>query len=381
VGSSAAKKIYKVVCTGGPGGGKSTGIPYIEQKMIEYGCVVLTSPEVARDLIRRGMDILAAVEAADWETVFRYEVLMARKQIFEEELMMDIARVMPSGDKPIIILHDRGLRDFIPYLGPGQEERFYRELGIGREDTYNYDRVIHLVTAADGAEQYYQTDKERRETPEQARERDVATLQAWNGPVHVDVIDNSTNFEEKLKRALRSACHVAGIPEPIEKERWFNVSACPPLEKFPVPYTELLLEQRYLVSENPGVSRRIRSQTFGRVTRYYLTEKEDVPGKIDERLERTEAISADMYEALTKSADPERGVIRKRRICFIWDRNYFELDMFLDPHQGKMKLELELTSDSDRFTTPNWIATTEVTGDKRFSNRQLAKKAAAWPSV
>ena len=375
------KRLYEIVCTGGPSGGKSSGIPYIEEKMTGYGCVVLTNPEIARDLIRRGMDIRAAVDAQDWETVFQYELLIARKQLFEEAMMRDLAAKIPSGDKPIIILHDRGMRDIISYLPSDQEERLYRELGIRKEDTFNYDRIIHLVTAADGAEAFYTTDKERQETPEQARERDAATLRAWNGPVHVDVIDNSTNFEEKLKRMLRSVCHTAGIPEPIEKERWFDVSACPALEEFPVLCTELLLEQWYLMSENPGTSRRIRSQTFGRVTRYSLTEKEDVPGKIDERLERSESISADMYEALKEAADPERNVIRKRRICFIWDRNYFELDIFLDPHPGKMKLELELTSDSDSLTTPDWMKVTEATGDKRFSNRHLAKKGVAWPSV
>lgn len=378
---SKKNRIYKIVLTGGPGGGKSDALPYLEEKLAEYGCITLICNEVARELMRRGMDIKTVVEAKDWETVFAYEKLMAEKQIFEERLMERLAETMPSNGKPIVILLDRGLRDFVPYLGPGQEERLCEELGIQMEDMYAYDRIIHIVTAADGAERYYKIDKERQENLEQARERDKATLAAWLGPVHVDVIDNSTDFEKKLNRVLRSVCHAVGIPEPIEKERWFAVHACPPLEAFPVPYVLLQIEQIYLVPLEAGVSRRIRAQTFGKVTRYYQTTKKAVPGKDDERLETNETISADRYEELKAFADFSRNPIHKSRACFIWDKKYFELDHFQGQHMGRKKLEVELTSDSDTVTIPDWIQTTEVTGDKRFSNRKLAKKGVRWPKL
>lgn len=375
------KKIYKIVFTGGPSGGKSSALPHIEQGLIEYGCIPLVCPEMARDLIRRGMDIKSAVAAGDWETVFFYEKLMAEKQIFEENLMERLAQSMPSGDKPIVILLDRGLRDIVSYLPPGQEVRLCRELGIQPGSMYPYDRIIHLVTAADGAESHYKTDDERDESLEQARERDRATLHAWNGPVHVDVIDNSTDFEGKLNRVLRSVCHAIGIPEPIENERWFAVHECPALSEFPVPYVELEIEQIYLLPREDGVSRRIRAQKFGNITRYSLTDKKAIPGKIRQRMERTEAISAKSYRELRAFADPRRVPIQKKRVCFFWDKKYWELDQFQNPHPGKMKLEVELTSDSEEVTKPDWIKGPEVTGESRFSNRKLAKQGATWPTT
>lgn len=48
--------------------------------------------------------------------------------------------------------------------------------------TPEVDFVVHLVTAADGAEQHYTTvnNSIRTETPEEARILDKKTLDAWN---------------------------------------------------------------------------------------------------------------------------------------------------------------------------------------------------------
>lgn len=49
-----------------------------------------------------------------------------------------------------------------------------------------YDAIIHLVTAADGAEKYYTLDNcvARSETPELARLLDLNTQKAWLGHPH-----------------------------------------------------------------------------------------------------------------------------------------------------------------------------------------------------
>eukprot|EP00662_Eupelagonemidae_sp_cell21_P057371 gene57371-biopygen46970 len=55
-----------------------------------------------------------------------------------------------------------------------------------------YDLILHLVTAADGAEEFYSLDNNeaRRETPEEARSQDRRLREVWLGhPRHV-VINN-----------------------------------------------------------------------------------------------------------------------------------------------------------------------------------------------
>lgn len=81
-----------------------------------------------------------------------------------------------------------------------------KSLGLNSVDVRDnrYDQVVHLITAADGAEEFYNCEDNpyRTEDPELARERDRATAQAWVGHPYIDVIDNSTNFEAKLTRML-----------------------------------------------------------------------------------------------------------------------------------------------------------------------------------
>jgi hypothetical protein len=67
-----------------------------------------------------------------------------------------------------------------------------------------YNQVIHLITAANGAEAYYNIEDNpvRTEGLELARQLDKATIEAWVGHPYIDVIDNSTDFDAKLKRMI-----------------------------------------------------------------------------------------------------------------------------------------------------------------------------------
>ena len=67
-----------------------------------------------------------------------------------------------------------------------------------------YNQVIHLITAANGAEAFYNIEDNpcRTEGLDLARFLDKATIGAWIGHPYIDVIDNSTDFDEKLKRMI-----------------------------------------------------------------------------------------------------------------------------------------------------------------------------------
>ena len=65
-----------------------------------------------------------------------------------------------------------------------------------------YDQVIHLVTAANGAVDYYEKTDIRTEEAEVACKLDHCTSQAWIGHPQYNLIDNSTDFDTKLKRMI-----------------------------------------------------------------------------------------------------------------------------------------------------------------------------------
>lgn len=76
-----------------------------------------------------------------------------------------------------------------------------------------YDQIIHLVTAANGAEKFYILDNNvaRTEGIEQARKVDKRCAKAWVGHPYFDMIDNCTEFEMKIARVLQAVCNRIGL--------------------------------------------------------------------------------------------------------------------------------------------------------------------------
>ena len=56
-----------------------------------------------------------------------------------------------------------------------------------------YHQVVHMVTSAKGAEQFYSIEDHatRKEGLDEARDRDTRAAEAWIGHPYVDIIDNS----------------------------------------------------------------------------------------------------------------------------------------------------------------------------------------------
>ena len=82
-----------------------------------------------------------------------------------------------------------------------------------------YDQVVHLVSAANGAEEHYtrwsklgekgftilfrSNNKTRTEDIELAKTNDRLVGEAWVGHPYYELIDNSTDFETKMRRLCR----------------------------------------------------------------------------------------------------------------------------------------------------------------------------------
>ncbi|CAM9611401.1 unnamed protein product, partial [Hapterophycus canaliculatus] len=116
--------------------------------------------------------------------------------------------------KPSILLCDRGLMDGSVYMPPQEWARLVQAKGLDERSLCDgrYDGVLHLVTAACGAEEHYtlENNEVRTEAPALAIEVDAKTEAAWLGhPRHL-VFDNSTGFEAKLSRVTLAASRLAG---------------------------------------------------------------------------------------------------------------------------------------------------------------------------
>ena len=70
------------------------------------------------------------------------------------------------------------------------------------------------------------------------------------------------------------------------------------------------------------------------------------------------------------------GAIEKHRYKLLHDGMIWEVDVFMGSNKGLILAEIELSSETQSFTLPNWIGA-EVSADIRYSNQALMRSP--WP--
>jgi len=360
--------IPKIVTTGGPCAGKTTAQAFLVQKLSEIGYYPILVPEAPTLLMNSRVTPVGNV--FDLRSFQERVITMTR--ILEEQ--MELAARASGHPKPILIC-DRGIMDAKAYMPAELFTEITQAQGIDTRTVCDgrYVGVFHLRSAAIGAEEFYTcaNNSARRENLTEAREADERTLHAWIGHTHVAIIGNEgRTFEEKLHTLWKKICRVLGEPVPLEIERRFLIKPID-IDALKIPYRTVEIEQVYIRPIESGTVLRIRKRGDGNVFTYFETTKREVrPGV---RIETERLISAVEYATLLPYQEPHTRVVKKRRTCFVYNDQYFELDTFAAPHEGLTILELELTEENDRIDLPPFIEVLEeVTMKRNFSNRALA---------
>lgn len=367
------RDIPKIVITGGPCAGKTTGMAYLVEKLSDYGFEVATVPEIPTFFFPSGLNP-ARMKTAE-------ELYLLEKTVVKLQLQLEAAVTQTLDglylQKKKLILCDRGSKDHSLYF----PDEYTFEM-MAREEGYDivemrdsYAGVIHLVSTAFDKPEVYEWERHnnpvRTETLEQAIARELKTRECWLGHPHFKIIDNSTDFEEKKRRVLAAVCRFLGIPAPREIERKFLVTNIN-FDKMP-PHQIIHIEQIYLKSDNPDKELRIRKRGQGGSFLYFLAEKWQTDDPI-ERVENEKIISSRQFREMRIQRDPGKKIIKKDRICFLWENQYFELDIYksLKPF-GLMILEIELTEKHDKITLPPFLKIArEVTSEKKYFSANLA---------
>ena len=363
--SNDNKEVHKIVITGGPCAGKSTAFSWIQAEYSKQGYCVVFIPESATEIILAG---LSNKKMSNID----FQLAITRNQILKEKLFEDAILKNTESDK-ILIVCDRGVLDGKAYCNGMEFKQILRILGKNEVELRDsYDAVFHLVTAAkgNGANYTLETNKARFETADEAVDADNRVMQAWAGHPHLRVIDNNPSFEEKMKNLIKEISAFIGAQGPYEIEKKFLIEM-PNLKKIK-QYASKKVEiiQTYLSDPN-GDEVRIRQRGEGNHFVYTLTKKKKVSD--GERIETEKRISKEEYLSLLINADIERGQIRKTRHCFVYNNQYFELDIY--PFwSDRAILEIELNAKEDQYELPDFIKVIEeVTNNEKYSNYSLAK--------
>lgn len=362
----------KLVLTGGPCAGKTTAKNRILQKLAEWGFPAIFVPEVATQIIEAGLD----PRKLNKRQKRAFETLIIKTQMRDEDEKYGVALTIKGGRGPVMLC-DRGCMDVAAYVNQQEFSSILRENRWDRVMLRDkrYDAVFHLVTAADGKAKFYNLDNPaRHETPAQARQLDRRVREAWLGHPHLMVVDNSTLFEEKIRRLIAKIQRVLGIPVSLEIEKKFLVKGID-LDRIPVPFQKIEIEQIYLHDEKGEFRVRRRSQENASAV-YYETRKKKT-GSVFTRIETENKISRSEYYERLRNVDPSLEPIHKTRVCFLWENQYFELDIFNEPERlrGLTLLEIELTEENDKVSLPGWLGNAKlVSNDKQYSNKSLARR-------
>ena len=352
-------KVLKVALTGGPCGGKTTSISAIEEEFKERGYHVIIVPEAATILINSGIRPFGNNNI----TMYEFQKYVMKLQLQLEEHAEKAANDL---DTKTIILCDRGLLDDKAYVSEKEFQELVKEQGISQFELMNrYNLVLHLVTAAQGKEEFYTTTNNgaRTETIEEAREKDQRTLAAWLGHDNLKIIGNNTDFSTKITNAIKEIYQMLKTPYPIQQQKKYLVDNFDIGKLQAKKHVKIEIEQYIELADTGEIIYR-KSQKENEI-KYTKIIKIDT-AENNERIIRRKNITEEEY---LSNLPPDKLPIKKQRYCFEHENQYFRLDIFDD---GLKILEIEDTNKTTIKSIPSFITISdEVTNTIDYRNSSI----------
>ncbi|KAL7540983.1 hypothetical protein ACHAXR_010537 [Thalassiosira sp. AJA248-18] len=388
--------VYKIVLTGGPCGGKTTSMARLAPYLRERGFEVITCPEAFSVLVNNGMsfDYLAAVQGMD---------IVVQDTVMDMQIGLEdgFERVLRARGKPAVLLCDRGLMDGSAYMSQEAWDRLLDKRDVQcvselREGRYN--AVFHLVTAAEGAEQYYTLDNNevRTETPELARELDNMTRNAWVGHPNLKIFDNSTDFETKLQRIVEETARLVGLPAQMQKiTSKFLLKREPDLDAFPEDVRVRIfdVEKVYLHNDDDIEENIIEEFCFIR-KRTTINKDGEASGSVygwtgvqktrdGQIIEKKRIITKREYNLLFVNRDTSRHIVKQKRISFLWNIQTFTVHVYQEPVSDICILHAQIQSTQDstneKVAIPPFLEVdkklmTDSEGDEKYGAYHISLK-------
>lgn len=353
------KRLYKIVLTGGPCGGKTTGQSRLCTFFENLGWKVFRVPETATVLLSGGIKFsdLSTEEDGVYSGESDYlgacyigKPVLDEGYKFQENLLKTMLQIEntffelgETCQRDCLIICDRGAMDASAFISKDKWERMMNSNGWNpvelRDNRYN--QIIHMVSAANGAEDFYSTEDHacRSENVGLARELDYNAAAAWVGHPYFDVIDNSTDFEAKICRMLQSVCQKLGIDTgdrltTNSRKRKFLVKCLPDDAEFP-PFQDFDVVHNYLQANNPNMQARLRKRgQKGHWSYIHTIRKPKIRGQVIEV--KTQLTHRDYINMLAQRDDSHFTIFKKRR-CFLYNNQYFQLDIYREPCHARCK--------------------------------------------
>ena len=152
--------IYRICLTGGPSSGKTTAKAVISERLSERGIRVITVPLTPTLTIENGFGAMMPILSKD--DLIKYQVSLMKMQMNLEDYFTDLALL---GQEKAVILCDRGVMDSKAYVSEEEWQMILddQDWNLVNLRDRRYDAVIHMVTSANGAEDYFKSENKELE--------------------------------------------------------------------------------------------------------------------------------------------------------------------------------------------------------------------------
>mmetsp|Transcript_3817 Transcript_3817/g.4240 ORF Transcript_3817/g.4240 Transcript_3817/m.4240 type:complete len:473 (+) Transcript_3817:48-1466(+) len=382
--------LKKIVLTGGPCAGKTTAMTEISSKLRDRGTNVLIVPEFAT-LIANGGGLINIHKMTMGQIIKLQSVIMKGIMTLEDNFC-ELAEINGGS---AVILCDRGVMDGKAYIKSEAwqvllDENEYTLVNLRDK---RYDAVIHLVTAADGAEAYYKLDNNParyEQTKELAVEIDRKIRDAWVGHPSFMYVDNvGKTFETKIAKVFENVLNVLGLPKATKFYRKYLLSKekndKDGLPWIPEKYRAetVTLEDTFLNSNDLKIERKIRKRGVKDSFIYIYSQTvyaKPINQMTDEEfkydgIQRKRQITAREYMSLFEERDPTRKTLTKIRQCFIYQEQYFLIDTYTNVEDRFSLLMIEASKDMETVKIPDFLQIDkDVTNRLNFTSYTVAEK-------
>jgi thymidylate kinase len=373
--SARMRNITKICVTGGPCAGKTTSLARIAERIPELGYKVFTVPEAATLLMKSGAMI--NVDNLDNSGRISLQATLIKLQASLEDIF---TRFAEATSQKALVVCDRGVMDGSAYISSDLWQALLDEIGspvVHLRDN-RYDAVIHLVTAAQGAEDHFQTlnNEARYEGLQQARAVDRLLQKAWTGHPNFFIIENEgiKSFDAKVQRCYEQVCKVLGEPMTTTYSYKFLIHTDPAtIPKLPehIHSQKISVDETFLSSSSDKIERITRRGESNSFTYIHTLESIQPDGPVQKI---AHIITVREYLQLMEKKDTTRQTVNRCIQCFVWGDDYYILDSFLNVKRGISFLRIDTSKEPDNIKPPPMFKIIrDVKDNPGYSTHKLAK--------
>ena len=251
-----------------------------------------------------------------------------------------------------MLVCDRGACDTFAYCSKEVKKEVLKKNSWSEQylNHDRYDKIIHLVSAANGAEEFFTLENEARsEGLEEARNLDKNIQAVWFDNPRYVIIDNSNkSFQKKIDEVFSEIGDLVSLPTSrfVRKfllEKFFDES------QFPkgIPFSKYLERIHYLPQTSDDTLSYIIKRSYELFNKTLLSYKtRHLTDVVEKRVETSKQITDIAYDGLYDQRELSKREIKKK--CYIFRMEHknhvflYKIENFI-LEEGKFSV-LHLTS-------------------------------------